>query len=137
MKQEADGGGLRYNSGKTLLELLPPEWIYGLGIVMTRGSMKYAIRNWERGMAWSICVGCALRHLFRFVCGERYDKETGCHHLAMCAWNALALMSYDIRGIGDNDMIGSMAWLEATAVDPSPEFLKACAENAAKQKPKK
>lgn len=137
MKQNADGGGLRYNRGKTLLELLPPEWIYGLGIVMTRGSMKYAIRNWERGMAWSICVGCALRHLFRFVCGERYDKETGCHHLAMCAWNALALMSYDIRGIGDNDMVGSMEWLEATAVDPSPEFLKACAENAAKQKPKK
>lgn len=128
---KADGGGLRYNRGKTKLELIPPEWVYALGLVLTRGSMKYAIRNWERGMAWSICVGCTARHLFCFVCGERYDKETGCHHLAMAAWNCLALMSYDVRGIGENDLVGDMAWLEKVAVDPSPEFLQQCAENTA------
>jgi hypothetical protein len=100
----ADGGGLRKNAGKNRLDLLPIEWAWALGDVMTQGSIKYAARNWERGMAWSIMVGCTMRHLFKFMAGERYDKETGCHHLGMAAWNCLALMSYDLRGIGENDL---------------------------------
>jgi hypothetical protein len=124
---KADGGGLRFNTGKNMLELLPIEWIWGVGMVTTRGSIKYAIRNWERGMKWSYLVGCALRHLFKFVSGERYDPETGCHHLAMVAWNALALMSYDIRTLagtptGENDMVGNMEWLNLCAIQPGPEL---------------
>lgn len=119
---KADGGGLRFNTGKNMMELTPPEWLWGLAMVTTRGSIKYAQRNWERGMKWSYLVGCAFRHLLKFVCGERYDPETGCHHLAMVAWNALALMTYDIRKIGDNDMVGTMEWMMATAVDPGPEL---------------
>lgn len=122
----ADGGGLRHNEGKNLLELLPAEWFWALGMVTTRGSIKYAPRNWERGMAWSKCVGCALRHIFKFVCGERYDPETGCHHMAQAAWNCLALMSYDIRDIGEDDRVGgplgTMEWLEAVAIAPGPEL---------------
>ncbi len=102
--KKADGGGLRLNTGKCMLELIPPEWVWALGDVFTQGAIKYAIRNWERGMRWAICVGCALRHIFKFCVGQRYDDETGCHHLAMAAWNCLALMSYDLRGIGENDL---------------------------------
>jgi len=103
----ADGGGLRFNAEKNLIELVPPEWTWALGDVTTQGSKKYAQRNWERGMKWSIMVGCASRHLLKFLVGERYDPETGCHHLAMAAWNMLALMSYDLREIGDNDIPNS------------------------------
>jgi len=102
--RSADGGGLRYNGDKILIELLPPEWIWGLADVMTEGAKKYAVRNWERGMAWSIMIGCSSRHVLKFLCGQRYDDETGCHHLAMAAWNLLALMTYDLREIGDNDL---------------------------------
>ncbi len=106
------GGGLRMNSGKIRMELTPPEWDYALADVTTQGSKKYAARNWELGMEWSVMVGCMKRHLVKFEAGERYDgKEfdiaagtTGCHHLAMVAWNALALMSYDLRQIGENDL---------------------------------
>lgn len=97
---EADGGGKRHDDGKNRLDLLPPEWAWALADVTTKGSYKYDERNWERGMRWGKMVGCAGRHLTRFLMGERYDDETGCHHLAMAAWNLLALMSYDIRGIG-------------------------------------
>ncbi len=100
----ADVGGVRKNTGKLRIELLTFDWNWALADVMTQGSIKYAARNWERGMAWSTMVGCALRHTFKFMCGERYDKETGCHHLAMAAWNLLALMSYDLRDIGENDL---------------------------------
>lgn len=100
----ADGGGLRFNEEKNRLELVPPEWVWGLGDVTTQGSKKYAARNWERGMAWSIMIGCALRHVFKFCMGERYDPETGCHHMFMAAWNCCALASYDLKGIGENDI---------------------------------
>ena len=107
-----DGGGLRFNTGKNRLDLVPPEWFWALGDVTTRGTEKgYPERNWERGMSWGTCIACALRHLFKFVCGERYDgvfdKEkgtTGCHHLAMAAWNLLAVMTYDLSDIGENDL---------------------------------
>ena len=133
-KPKADGGGLRYNTGKNQLELLPAEWVWGLGMVMTRGAIKYDTRNWERGMKWSYPIGCALRHIFKFVCGERYDVETGCHHLAMAAWNVLALMSYDIRGVGENDLVGvgDLTWLDKVATNPGPALQKLMDDKAKK-----
>lgn len=113
---KADGGGLRYNAEKNRLDLLPIEWSLAIGEVMTAGAKKYAARNWERGMSWSIMVGCSLRHLYKFMSGERYDPETGCHHLAHCAWNILALMSYDVREIGTNDL-AHYAVINPTKVD--------------------
>lgn len=128
---KADGGGLRYNSGKVKVELLPPEWELALGIVMTRGAEKYEMRNWERGMSWGTMLGCARRHMLRFALGERHDRDTGCHHLAMAAWNLLALMTYDIREIGTNDMV---AWAKemdelakVLAIEPGPDFKAAVA----------
>lgn len=122
---KADGGGLRYNAGKNQVELIPVEWIWGLGMVLTRGAAKYAVRNWERGMKWSYLIGCAFRHILKFMCGERYDKETGCHHLFMAAWNCCALATYDIRGIGENDLgAANPEWLDLVAVEPGPELLE-------------
>lgn len=108
----ADGGGKRMNAGKLRVELVPPEWLIALADVMTQGSKKYDARNWEKGMKWSTMIGSMKRHIAKFEAGERYDGEgfnlekgtTGCHHLAMIAWNALGLMSYDLRGIGTNDI---------------------------------
>ena len=96
--------GLRYDKNKVRLDLIPPEWVWGLGEVLTAGAKKYADRNWEKGMKWSRVVGPLLRHLYKWGAGETYDKDTGCHHLAMVAWNALALMSYDLRNIGEKDI---------------------------------
>ncbi len=107
----AEGGGQRLNKGKLRMELTPAEWEIALADVSTKGSLKYAARNWEKGMGWASMIGCMKRHINKFLAGERYDGEefdldkgtTGCHHLAMVAWNALALMSYDLRQIGTND----------------------------------
>lgn len=105
-----DGGGLRYDTAKNRLDLIPPEWTWALGLVMTKGALKYAPRNWERGMAWSKVVGPLKRHLEKWLAGEVYDigtpeaLGTRCHHLAQVAWNALALMSYELRGLGHDDV---------------------------------
>jgi hypothetical protein len=108
----ADGAGLRADKGKARLDLIPPSWIFALAGPMTYGAVKYAERNWERGMKWTKIVGPLMRHLFKFLSGERCDPETGCHHLAHVAWNALALMTYDLRGIGENDLTMAESWSE-------------------------
>jgi hypothetical protein len=123
MKIKADGGGLRYDDGKNKLDLIPPEWIWGLGQVLTQGSEKYLERNWERGMKWSKMIGCGLRHVFKFCAGERYDLESGCHHLLHAAWNFLSLFTYDVRHIGENDLphfqdMKMLAFLDV-ALDPA------------------
>ena len=106
----ADGKGLRYDTGKNLLDLIPPEWTWALGMILTKGAAKYAKRNWERGMPWSKVMGPLKRHLAKFEAGEDYDygtsndPGTNCHHLAIVAWNALALMTYELRDIGERDL---------------------------------
>ncbi len=121
---KVDGGGLRYNKNKVQFELVPPEWWWGIAEVMTRGAHKYEIRNWERGMKWSIMVGCIFRHLMKFLMGERFDPETGCHHMFMVAWNACSLASYDIRGIGENDLPKyKLEWLDQTTEGSLDAFI--------------
>ena len=100
----AAGGGKRYSAGKNRMDLMPPEWEWELCRVLTKGAAKYAERNWEKGMEWSAVIGPLKRHLNKFLRGEQLDDEIKCHHLALVAWNALALMSYDLRGLGKDDL---------------------------------
>jgi hypothetical protein len=98
----ATGG--RLDAGKVRLELLPFDSLWAVAEVGTLGAAKYSDRNWEKGMAWSRVVGSALRHLFARIRGERLDPETKLPHLAHFAWNALALLTYDLRGVGEDDI---------------------------------
>lgn len=89
--------GLRFNNGKLPVDLVPVCWIKGLAEVMKFGATKYATRNWELGMKWSIPYGCAMRHLMAWFEGESYDQESGLHHLLHAAWNCLAAYFYETR----------------------------------------
>lgn len=100
----AEDEAIRYDAGKARLDLIPAEWYWALGDVMLQGIQKYPERNWELGLAHGRLFASAMRHLVAFHGGEVYDKQTGCHHLAMAAWNCMALMSTDLRGVGKNDV---------------------------------
>ena len=124
-KQEA---GKRYDAGKLRYDLLPVDAVREVVRVYTKGAEKYADRNWEKGMSWSRCIGPLMRHLEAFREGKIWDDGidpvtgqpgTGCHHMAMVAWNALALVAYERRGIGTNDL----GW-ENYANDNSPVRVK-------------
>lgn len=101
--QAADGGGLRYDEGKERVDLLPPDALLELGKVYGAGAKKYAARNWERGLPWSKALGPLMRHLFKWMRGEKIDPEDGQLHIAKVAWNAIALLTYELRGIGVDD----------------------------------
>jgi hypothetical protein len=90
--------GLRFNQGKLPMYLIPVSWIKGLAEVMRFGSKKYADRNWELGMNWSICYSCAMRHMLAWWGGEQCDQESGIHHLLHAAWNCLAGYFYEAVG---------------------------------------
>lgn len=96
IKQE----GMRFDQQKLRPELIPIEWIVELSRVFTVGAMKYDDNNWLKGMAWPKVEGSMDRHILKWKNGEDVDHETKCLHLAQVAWNALALMSYYMRGIG-------------------------------------
>jgi 5'(3')-deoxyribonucleotidase len=88
-------------------DLLPHD---ALDLVATHfglGARKYADRNWERGYAWGLSYGAALRHLSLFWQGEDMDEDPALGqpspHLAAAAFHILALLTFQQRGIGTDD----------------------------------
>ncbi len=94
--------GLRYNAGKVRMDLVPPDALKALAEVYTKGAEKYAARNWEKGLDWSECYGSLLRHANAWNTGEDRDEESGQLHMAHVAWNAMALLTFALRGIGED-----------------------------------
>lgn len=88
--------GHKYDMDKNRVDLLDPEWMEGVGQVLTFGAKKYAANNWRGGILHSRLVGACLRHVFAFLRGEANDAESGLSHLlhASCClmflyWNTL------------------------------------------------
>lgn len=88
------GGGLRYNKGKLRYDLVQTEAHRDMVKVLTMGAEKYADRNWELGMKWSVVLQSLKRHLEAFERGEDFDKESGELHIAHLACNAHFLNAY-------------------------------------------
>lgn len=104
------GAGLRLNQGKTRYDLNPIFATEQMAKVMTLGSLKYAPRNWERGMSWTSVIASLKRHLAAIERGEDYDPESGLLHSAHVMTNAAFLTEYyKIFPQGDDRPINLMA----------------------------
>lgn len=88
------GNGLRFNNGKTRHDLVPAFAQEQYARVLTAGANKYADRNWERGMKWSIVLASMKRHILAFERGEDFDPETGQLHTAHIMCNAAFITEY-------------------------------------------
>lgn len=107
VKQEKKDHGLRYSKGKLRYSLMPPDAYQEIIRVFTKGAEKYAPRNWEKGMEWHECLEPLERHLAKWKMGYSRDEEyPDLYHMAMVAWNAIALLTYELRDIGVNDVMG-------------------------------
>lgn len=58
------------------------------------GRTKYAEWNWAKGMAWSIPMACAARHLIAIIEGETNDPESGLPHRGHVFCNIVMLLTY-------------------------------------------
>ena len=81
MNNEAkvDGSGLRHNTGKLPIDLVPVSAVTSLARVLEIGSRKYARFNWAKGMKWTICYASAMRHLLKWGAGQDIRRPEGRH----------------------------------------------------------
>jgi hypothetical protein len=87
--------GLAYDMDKLPWHLVPWDVIELLVLVYLYGCIKYAPRNWEKGIAWSRRFSSTIRHIVAWWLGEDYDKS-GLHHLDQAIWNVVTLRRYSI-----------------------------------------
>lgn len=99
--------GKKFDAGKARMDLLAPELLYGVADVLAFGATKYGARNWEAGMTWGRCFAAAMRHLWAWWRGEKFDPETGLPHLAHAACCLMFLLAYEARGVGSDDRPGA------------------------------
>lgn len=97
--------GVKFDHGKTRFDLLPPEGVEAVAVILTNGATKYGDRNWEQGMDWSRPFGACLRHLFAWWGGEKLDRDSGKSHLWHAACNIFFLITYEKRNIGKDDRV--------------------------------
>lgn len=102
-----DKEGLKYDSGKLPLHLVPPEAIEGLAEVLSFGAQKYGERNWEEGIKWSRVFSAAQRHMTTYLKGERLDPESKKSHLKHALANLAFLVTFEERGLTSFDDLPS------------------------------
>ena len=103
-KQMNQESAARFNQGKTRFDLIPAWPLEELAKVYTYGTKKYSDDNYRKGMRWRVDVlGCVFRHIWKWVRGEKFDQESGLHHLSHACWNCFCLMIYERNNIGIDD----------------------------------
>ncbi len=84
--------GVKHDSDKIRMDLLPPEALVSLGKVLTYGAAKYKPNNW-RGVNSERYVAALLRHLVSHMGGTKMDDESGLTHLDHVLTNAAFLVA--------------------------------------------
>lgn len=97
-------GGARKGQKLARFDLIPHEALAELAAAYGLGARKYGDSNWLKGgYRYTLAIGAMLRHLYRWIAREDFDPETGIHHLALAAWHCFALMTFQARGLGEDD----------------------------------
>lgn len=91
-KVDGKGSKVALDGSKLRVELVPPQTIEGIAAVLSYGAKKYAANNWMRGISYMAIIAGVLRHIFAFLRGQEFDKDTGLPELyhAMCGLTFLA-----------------------------------------------
>jgi hypothetical protein len=108
-EQARNGGGTKYDDGKSPLAYIPPLAIVEVGFAYWAGAQKYGPFNYMKGLAFTRLAGGSLRHTFLFLAGEDYDVEIfekygrKVGHWACAVANLLMLGEMILRGRTDLD----------------------------------
>ncbi|QDP46889.1 MAG: hypothetical protein Unbinned1529contig1001_4 [Prokaryotic dsDNA virus sp.] len=85
----------RHNRGKIRMSLVDPEFCKDVAEVAQMGAKKYGRDNWFKGQEYTTTLDSLKRHLHAFECGTQTDSESGLHHLAHVACNAMFLLYFE------------------------------------------
>jgi hypothetical protein len=82
-RREFDTGAVRDMAEKKgKMSLMPFVALFLISCIYEDGALKYAARNWEKGIPISVYVDSAMRHLSKYMDGLRDEP-----HLSMAGWN--------------------------------------------------
>lgn len=98
-------GGMKA-SKPSQLGFVDPLALEILGEVAGMGAEKYEKWNYLKGYDYSLSYNAMLRHMNSFWQGEDTDPESGFPHMAHAAWHGLAIVSFQRRGLGNDDRFG-------------------------------
>lgn len=115
---ESDETGKHADPGTSTLGLdrLPPPAIRRLAQLYERGAVKYAERNWEKGMPLSVYLDSMTRHAFQASSGAQ-DED----HLAAVCFNGLAAIHFLELGRTELDDLPNKPWSVAMRFVPPVE----------------
>lgn len=103
------------------IEAIGPAWVE-CAQVFDYGRKKYASWNWAKGMAWSVPLACAARHIvFGLMAGDEFDDESGLTHRGHFLCNIVMLLTF-IRTYPEGDD-RPVKWLGALGHDGMTEHV--------------
>lgn len=97
---QSSGGSLRFNEGKPQFSHLSPHFIEEMMKVMTSANKKYPYLNYSKKQDVRTASDSLMRHFLAFQKGEDLDQESGQHHLAHVATNAMIIFQ-NLKDFGE------------------------------------
>lgn len=96
--QHATTGGRKFDGNKTEYGLVPALALEEIAKVLTFGAQKYERDNWKKVPDSKRRYFDALqRHLWAYKRGEKFDPESGLHHLAHAGCCLMFLYEHDVE----------------------------------------
>lgn len=100
---ETASKGLKFDSDKAPMDLLPYESLEEVAKVLGFGERKYSTGNWAKGIEMRRLLSAAMRHIGQFNSGQDLDEESGLNHLAHASCCLLfAIYMYKFKPELDN-----------------------------------
>jgi len=90
--------GVKDDSQKPMMALIPASALEEEAHVWTFGSKKYAPYNWLKGITYTRILSASFRHLTAIMRGEDIDEETGRMHAAAIRCNMAMLIEFHKTG---------------------------------------
>ena len=91
-------------SGKAPLSALPIRVLWGLGLAMLEGAVKYGRHNYRAvGVRASVYFDASCRHLFAWWEGEDIDADSGRNHIDKAIVSLMVLRDSMLQGNWTDD----------------------------------
>jgi Domain of unknown function (DUF5664) len=95
--QTANTGGRKFDGNKLEYGLVPPIGFKAVVEILTIGAQKYERDNWKHVPDGKRrYFDAAMRHLWDWKSGDKYDEETSKNHLAHAICNLMFLLEKDL-----------------------------------------
>lgn len=87
--------GSRFNEGKLRWSLVHFKSLEPFVRVLEFGATKYGDYNWQKGLNKKEILESMMRHLTALFDGEKYDKESGLHHIGHIICNGMFYIFFE------------------------------------------